>query len=97
MYAGEGGKGLTMLLTGVGALVLGYSASNCDAYGCEDTGPLAAGYVVAVGMWVYSLVDAHNAAARHNALAPRNADLHVVPLVARGSGGGANVGLSFRY
>ncbi|HEX6576073.1 MAG TPA: hypothetical protein VF042_13985, partial [Gemmatimonadaceae bacterium] len=35
MYSGDVGKGVTMLLAGVGAVVLGYSASGCDEYGCN--------------------------------------------------------------
>jgi hypothetical protein len=98
MYAGETSKGVAMLLTSIAAVGAGYAASGCDSYGCDDTGPLLVGYSVAVGVWVVSLVDAHNAAARHNAKAPRTATLqHLAPVIANGAEGTTKLGLSFRY
>jgi TM2 domain-containing membrane protein YozV len=98
MYAGETGKGFSLLLIGVGAAVTGYVASNCDSYGCEDTGPLITGYAIAVGMWVYSLVDAHSAAARHNALAPQTlVTPRIEPLFTAGAERSTRVGVSLRF
>ncbi len=87
-----------MLLGGVGAIVVGYSASGCDSYGCNNTDGLVAGYLVATGIWITSLIDAHSAAARHNALAPRSAMLqNISPVVESGSQGTTRLGLSLRY
>jgi TM2 domain-containing membrane protein YozV len=98
IYAGETGKGLIMLLGSAVAIGVGYAASNCGSYGCETTGPLVGGYVFALGMWVYSLADAHNAAARHNARAPRTAiDPRIIPVVELGAQRTTHVGINFRY
>lgn len=98
MYSGEVGRGVGMLLTGVGSIVVGYAASGCDAYGCNDTGPLAAGYAGALAIWIYSMVDAHSAAARHNALAPRTAiESRVSPIIVSGADGTTRVGFNLRY
>jgi TM2 domain-containing membrane protein YozV len=98
MYSGEVGKGVAMLLSGVGVVVVGYAASGCNAYGCNDVGPLAAGYVGALGIWIYSMVDAHSAAARHNALAPRTAmKSRVSPIIGTGSKGTTRLGFNLRY
>lgn len=98
MYSGEVGKGVTMLLVGVGSVVVGYAASGCDEYGCNDTAGLTAGYAGALAVWIYSMIDAHSAAARHNALAPRTALVErVSPMIASGAQGTARLGLSLRY
>jgi TM2 domain-containing membrane protein YozV len=98
MYSGETGRGLGMLLGGVGAIVVGYAASGCDSYGCNNTDGLVAGYLVATGLWITSLIDAHSSAARHNALAPRSALIqNISPVVESGSQGTTRLGLSLRY
>lgn len=98
MYSGETGRGLGMLLGGVGAIVVGYAASGCDSYGCNNTDGLVAGYLVATGLWITSLIDAHSSAARHNALAPRSALIqNISSVVESGSQGTTRFGLSLRY
>lgn len=98
LYSGETGKGLTMLLSVPVAIVVGYAASNCDAYSCQNDGPLVAGYLFAVGMYVYSLVDAHSAAARHNALAPQSAVRpSVEPVLTTGAERTTKMGVSLRF
>lgn len=98
IYSGETGKGVTMLLSVPVAIVVGYAASNCDAYSCQNDGPLVAGYLFAVGMYVYSLVDAHNAAARHNALAPQAAaSLRAEPIMATGVDRSTRLGVALKF
>lgn len=98
MYSGEVGKGVGMLLAEVGSVVVGYAASGCGAYGCNDTGPLIAGYCVALGIWLGSVVDAHNAAARHNAKMPRAALMQrLTPVIEPGVPGTAKLGVDIRF
>jgi hypothetical protein len=98
MYSGEVGKGVVMLIAGVGAVVIGYSASGCDQYGCNDTGPLVTGYAVAFGIWLGGVIDAHNAAARHNAKAPRAMSFKTMtPVISQGAQGTTRVGVDLRF
>lgn len=68
-YSGETTKGATLLGIGLGSLVVGAAASgvSCNGYSCSsNTAPLLLGYVTYLGTWVYGLMDAGNAARRHN-------------------------------
>jgi len=71
IYAGETGKGLLLLGTAVAAPVVGYSLSTWD-----DMTPYYIGLGVTAVSWIYSIVDASNAARRanrrHNGLALSN-------------------------
>ena len=61
IYAGETTKGLVMLGTATAAPVAG------SLLGRESTVPRWTGSLVAIGIWIYSLVDAAPAARRANA------------------------------
>ena len=73
IYAGEGGTGFILLITGAAAPYIGASLSNCnDSYNgyyydssCDYT-PLYIGIGVSAFTWLYSLVDAGRAAKRTN-------------------------------
>ncbi|MCU1291633.1 MAG: hypothetical protein JWP08_483 [Bryobacterales bacterium] len=72
-YSGETTKGATLLGIGLGSLVLGAAASgtSCGTYAsyssCStNTTPLLIGTLAYIGTWVYGIMDAGNAARRHN-------------------------------
>jgi hypothetical protein len=106
LYAGETKKGLILLGTGVGGLVLGTAmttnsvSASCDEdLSCEDDTnylPMAVGYLAFLGSWVYGIIDADDSATRMNAqrglgVLPEG----VTPLVAP-VGDGTGVGISIR-
>ncbi|HEU4564044.1 MAG TPA: hypothetical protein VFS05_05335 [Gemmatimonadaceae bacterium] len=97
MYAGETGKGVMLLTVSYGAIIGGavISANSCSDYdGTCDSGPLAAGAIMAVTLWVYSMVDAGPAAHRHNArLAAAQAAPRVLPVLGLAPKGDARAGL----
>lgn len=101
-YSGETGKGVVFLagwITGT-ALVLGAAESCANDYYASDcsrqSGMAAAGLAIGLGSWVVSLVDAHNAAHRHNrrtgAEPPR-----VGAIVGPGAGGTARAGVAVAW
>lgn len=68
-YSGETTKGATLLGIGLGSLVVGASASgvSCSGYSCSsNTAPLLLGTLAYFGTWIYGIMDAGNAARRHN-------------------------------
>jgi len=98
-YAGETNKGLMLLGASAGSIVAGTvisaaSVSNCayDYYSdCSGSmAPMALGYLGALGVWVYGILDADDAAHRMN---HKNGS-RVQPVVSRGSNGGTAIGLS---
>ncbi len=70
LWAGETKKGALLLGTAVAAPVVGYviAASTCSGYGydCSLT-PIYLGSAAALGAWIYGIIDAGDAAERHNA------------------------------
>lgn len=107
MYSGEVGRGLAMLGIGTGAIIVGAVASsgpscNYDGFdaSCTDgnSAPLVVGALVAVGTWVYSIVDAGNSARRYNAARGIRTALQTMePRVRVGSNGRTNLGLSLTF
>jgi hypothetical protein len=69
LYAGETGKGLALFAGTVAAAGIGYSysKSKCPSSNdnCDVT-PMVAADAVALGLWVYGVLDAHNATRRTN-------------------------------
>lgn len=100
-YSGETGRGLLYLAGGVtgAALVLGAAESCASDYygtGCSSqSGTAVAGLVLALGSWTVSLIDAHNAAHRHNRRTGTEpaAPARVGAVVAPGARGTALVGV----
>jgi hypothetical protein len=69
-YSGESKKGAMLLGIGLGSFVVGAAAStaSCDGYSCStNTTPLVLGALAYMGTWVYGIMDAGDAARRHNA------------------------------
>lgn len=109
LYSGETGRGLTIMGVGLGGLVLGVAATTAsvgvscdDDFNCEDDTnylPMAAGYLLYFGSWIYGIIDADDSAARMNAkrglarVLPEN----VSPVVAPGGRGGTDVGVAIRF
>ncbi|MEJ7811330.1 MAG: hypothetical protein WKG32_13040 [Gemmatimonadaceae bacterium] len=98
LYAGESGKGVTLLLgyvVGSGVALAGAS-SACGYYSCEDhSSQIAVGLSIAVASWIYGIADSGGAARRANArngFAAGQLPL-VTPVVSGGPGGGAQVGV----
>lgn len=101
-YAGEPGRGTFFLLADLIGVALVLDGANryatCDGYysSCDDgSGEAGAGLGIALGASLVSLIDAHNAAHRHN----RRVGLEPAPrrvgvLVAPGPHRGARVGLT---
>ncbi len=106
LYSGETRKGAMILGVGLGGLVLG-TALSVDSVGCDedlncDTDPsylpMAAGYLLYLGSWVYGITDASNSADRMNAsrgISIRGVE--VQPAVAAGASGGTRVGVELRF
>lgn len=69
-YSGETGKGLALLGIGAGSYLAGFAATaaSCNSSGtdCTNVAPLLAGAGVALGTWIYGIVDADDAARRTN-------------------------------
>jgi hypothetical protein len=68
-YSGETTKGAALLGIGLGSLVVGVAASgvSCSGYSCSsNTAPLVLGTLAYFGTWIYGIMDAGNAARRHN-------------------------------
>ena len=87
MYAGETAKGLGTLFVSVAAVSVGALYSDC--YTPREGGgtrcnyvPLYIGLGVHGGNWLLSLLDAGNAARRHNRRAGLRSAAQVIPLVA---------------
>lgn len=77
IYAGETGKGILLLGVAIGAPLAGLFISaatvgtTCGVYGyCYSSGgtliPLYLGSALAVGAWIYGIIDSDDAAMRHN-------------------------------
>lgn len=105
-YSGETTKGAIILGTGVAGLVLG-TALTTESVGCDedlncDTDasflPMAAGYLVYLGSWVYGIMDASDSADRMNARRGMAiGSVEVQPTVAVKPEGGTRVGLELRF
>jgi hypothetical protein len=104
MYAGKPGKGVGLLLLGVGSVVAGAAASECsvsyDSYAgyyddeC-DTAPLAVGAAIALGTWIYSMASAPSDVREYNARHGLVASLrHARPYAAAGVAETQLVGLA---
>ena len=94
-YSGETGKGLALLGIGTGAYLAGalVTASSCDnSSGCDNVAPLLAGAGVALGTWIYGIIDADDAARRTNA--ERGFEVAAVGPTAIASPDGARPGLA---
>lgn len=107
LYAGDTKRGLTLLGVGMGGLALGTAMTvgsadvDCDDdFDCEDDTnylPMAAGYLVFLGSWVYGIIDADDSAQRMNtrrgfSVLPEG----VTPLV-KPVGEGTGVGVSITF
>lgn len=78
LYAGETGRGLTLLTLGVGvpvaaSLATGVTSFGCSSrYGCDDLDSgstvFLAAAIVGTAAWAYSWIDADNAVRRVSAL-----------------------------
>lgn len=70
-YSGETGKGLALIGIGYGSYIAGavVTAASCNSSGsdCDNVAPLLVGAGVALGSWIYGIVDADDAARRTNA------------------------------
>jgi hypothetical protein len=109
LYSGETTKGAMILGVGLGGLVLGTALSaesvgvdcNENTFECEDDTnylPMAAGYLLYLGSWVYGIVDASDSAGRMNAQRGLSvAGVQVQPAVAVRPQGGARVGVELRF
>ena len=94
MYAGETGKGVSLLLLDLGGTALLINgAAGCGGYGsdCDNT-QIAAGAAVALGVWIYSMADAPGAVARFNRQHAR-----ALPVVGVGPRGNAKVGVRLAF
>ncbi|CAA9329112.1 MAG: hypothetical protein AVDCRST_MAG68-2397 [uncultured Gemmatimonadetes bacterium] len=77
LYSGETGRGAALLGVSLGGVALGVSATvssagvSCDeAFNCQDDTnylPMALGYAVFLGSWIYGVIDADDSAQRMNA------------------------------
>jgi hypothetical protein len=95
-YSGETTKGATLLGIGLGSLVIGAAASgvSCSEYSCStNTAPLLLGYAGYLGTWLYGLMDAGDAARRHNAALGLKT-VGAVPVVKTFSDGRKGMGIS---
>lgn len=94
MYAGKGGKGVALLLTGIGGLALSVTQS-CGYYdddaGCDD-GLAPVGGIIFLSTWIYSMASAPGDVRQWNAR--QGFSVAVQPHVAPGAGGTTHVGLS---
>lgn len=109
LYSGETTKGAMILGVGLGGLVLGTALSaesvgiDCtdDFRACEDNTsylPIAAGYLLYLGSWVYGIMDASDSADRMNSTRGITiGDVRMQPTVTVGDEGGARVGLELRF
>lgn len=90
MYAGETGKGVSLLLLDIGGTALLINGvAGCGGYSSEcDNGPIAVGAALVLGTWIYSMADAPGAAGRYNQKHAR-----ALPVVGVGPRGGAKVGV----
>jgi hypothetical protein len=103
IYAGETRRGLVMGgigLTGTAVILssLSTSKASCYVHYCSSLiGPLTAGYLLNLGAWVYSVVDAPRAVARHNSLARATATALIEPFVGRTADGASNFGIRLEF
>lgn len=102
IYAGEMGKGLMLLGIAVAGPVVGAAVSastvefSCDGWSCSDDTnyvPYALGAVVAVGAWVYGIIDADDAAHRVN---QRNG-LAIAPVPMQNSKAGIGLAMQLKW
>lgn len=101
IYAGKAGKGVGLLLTSVGAIVVGAAASTCttSSYSYETTcnaGPLAVGAAVAIGNWIYSMASAPSDVREWNAKHSLASGPRALPHLAR-TGSGTEIGLALNW
>lgn len=102
IYAGETRRGLAMGgigLTGTAVILIALSTSkaSCYVHYCSSLiGPLTAGYLLNLGAWMYSVVDAPRAVARHNSLARATATALIEPFVATAAGT-SNFGIRLEF
>lgn len=101
MYAGDTKRGLMMLGGAVGGLVVGAALSggvSCGEFSCSSGSyaPLYLGSLAAVGIWIYSIVDAAPTARRMN---QRNGFRvgGLAPTVGRGGAGTTQIGLQLTF
>ena len=94
IYAGETGKGVSLLLMDVaGAALLINWVAECGGYGsgCNDA-QAGVGAALVLGTWIYSMADAPGAAGRYN-----RKHAGVQPMFGVGPRGGAQVGLRLEF
>lgn len=94
-YAGDTKRGLMMFGGSVGSLVAGAALSGCGGYSCNLT-PLYIGSLAAVGIWVYSIVDAAPTARRMNAKYGYKVS-GLSPIINVGPGRTTQIGLQLRF
>lgn len=96
IYAGEINRGLLMLGGAYGSLVAGAVLSSCDPYSDCNYTPLTIGALAALGIYVYSIVDAAPSARRMNA---KNGytESSVSSLMRAGPNGTAQMGLRIAF
>jgi hypothetical protein len=69
VYAGETGKGLALFAGTAAAAGIGYSYSKSKCPSSNDNcdlTPMVAADAVALGLWIYGVIDAHNATRHTN-------------------------------
>lgn len=102
MYAGETSKGLKLLAIGAGSMIAGevLTISSCSSLNTTcSAGPIAVGALVYLGTWAYGLMDAGDAARRHNS-AVGFKTARVVPVIQTiptRAGETLDVGLTLRF
>lgn len=100
MYAGDTKRGLMMLGGSFGAIIVGAALSSgvsCGDYSCSSSyTPLYLGALAAVGIWVYSIVDAAPTARRMN---QRNGFRvgGLTPTVRSGATGTTHIGVQLSF
>lgn len=97
-YSGDTQKGAMLLGVGYGSIILGEAigVAACSGGGSCGAGAAAllAGVGVGVGTWIYGIMDASNAAERHNASIGKSRTASVAPVVLPdGNRGKERVGL----
>ncbi len=98
MYAGETNKGVKLLAIGLGSFVAGevITIGSCSSGSSCSYAPMAAGSLIYLGTWIYGMMDAGDAARRHNAaVGLKTVEIH--PTIRASEGNGAGIGFALRF